>query len=197
MVSLLMNLESLTKWITAHIQRRLREMPPQLAKDVYAISLYMDVAEQEITFSVNTNSQVELALAGKSKGYGLPSGEQEARWNYAFWMQEPVSRFLTPPGSEDAKLWRSVLEEHGLQYSEEDDFDIEGYEIGVAKALSELSIKVSRALHASGIIQEVFHREVPIIVHQLEYDDAIADITESADPAGVAAEFVAWVRNGA
>jgi len=193
-----MNLESLTEWITAHIQRRLREMPPQLAKDVYAISLYIDVAEQEITFSVNTNSQVELALAGKSKGYGLPSGEQEARWNYAFWMQEPGSRFLTPPGSEDAKLWNSILEELGFhQYSEKDDFDIEGYEIGVAKALSELCIKVSRALHASGIIQEVFHRDVPIIVHQLEYDDAIADITESANPAGVSAEFVAWVTNDA
>jgi hypothetical protein len=192
-----MNLESLTKWISAHIQRRLREMPSQLAKDVYAISLYMDVAEQEITFSVNTYSQVELALAGKSKGYGLPSGELEARWNYAFWMQEPGSRFLTPSESEDAKLWNSVLEKLGLQYSDKDDFDIENYEIGVAKALSELSIKVSLALHASGIIQEVFHRDIPVIIHQLEYDDAIADITESANPAGVAAEFVAWVRNGA
>jgi len=172
-------------------------MPPRLAQNVYAISLYMDIAEQEIAFSVNTDCQVELALAGKSKGYGLPSDEAEAKWNYAFWMQEPGSRFLTPPESEDAKLWKSVLEKRGLQYSEEDDFDIEGYEAGITEALTELGVQVSRALHASGTVREVLHRDVPIIVHELDYYDVIADITESANPAGLAAEFISWVRNGA
>lgn len=172
-------------------------MPSTLAQNVYVISLYMDADHQELIFSVNTNQQVELALAGNSNGYGLPSNEAEARWNFAFWMQKPNSRFLTPPDSEDAKLWKFVLQERGLLYSEEEDFDIEGYETGVSEALMELSIKVSHSLHASGAIQEVFHRDIPVIVHELEYYDAIANITESANPDGLAANFVSWVRSQA
>lgn len=192
-----MNVSPLQNLIAEHIMRRLREMPEHLAQDVYAISLYTDVHDQELVFSVNTQTQVQAALAGKTKAYGLPTGEAEARWNYAFWMRETGSRFLTPPESEDARLWMALLQERGIEYSEDDDFDIEAYETSVTEVLTSLAVGVSCALHASGVIRKVFAKDIPIIVHQLEYYDATAEQTEAANPALVASEFVNWVRNGA
>ncbi|MEV7438623.1 hypothetical protein [Streptomyces griseoviridis] len=37
---------------------------------------------------------------------------------------------------------------------------------------------------------------MPVIVHELEYYEAIARQTEAANPPGLADEFTSWVRNG-
>jgi hypothetical protein len=50
-------------------------------------------------------------------------------------------------------------------------------------------------LHADGLIQKIFGRPVAVLVHEVEYYDAIADQAEAANPPGVAADFVTWVRN--
>jgi len=39
-----------------------------------------------------------------------------------------------------------------------------------------------------------FGQSVPIIVHELEYYDQIAEQTRKANPPGLTLEFEAWVR---
>ncbi|MET8206232.1 hypothetical protein ABZT51_09325 [Streptomyces sp. NPDC005373] len=39
-------------------------------------------------------------------------------------------------------------------------------------------------------------RTVPVIVHELEYYEAIVLQTEAANPPGLADEFTSWVRHG-
>jgi hypothetical protein len=56
-------------------------------------------------------------------------------------------------------------------------------------------VQLANQLHADGMIRKVFGRPVPVLVHEVEYYDAIADQAEAANPPGVAADFVAWVRN--
>jgi hypothetical protein len=58
-----------------------------------------------------------------------------------------------------------------------------------------ICVRVSRRLHKSGIVRQKFGKEIPVIIHELEYYDQIAQQTSAANPAGLADEFVDWVLN--
>ena len=191
-----MSLDTLSNLISNHIGMRLRSLPKHLVDDIYAISLYMnkgDIQEPMLTFSFNTRSQIARVMASEANAFGNPSDESEATWNYAFWMQTPNSSYLTPPHGEDGVLWGAACKDMGLEYLEDDDFDIDGYEDGIGNLLAKLAISVSLSLHASGIFVEKFGRILPIVIHELEYYDEIASITKSGNPEGVADEFINWV----
>ncbi|MEU9299452.1 hypothetical protein [Streptomyces sp. NPDC048269] len=51
-------------------------------------------------------------------------------------------------------------------------------------------------MHGRGLIEKVFGRPIPVILHELEYFEAVARRTELANPAGPADEFARWVRGG-
>jgi hypothetical protein len=64
--------------------------------------------------------------------------------------------------------------------------------------LGELTLRERRdakLLHDEGDIAALFGNTIPVIVHELEYYDQIADQTIMANPRGVADEFAAWVRS--
>src|SRR5690348_4478567 len=52
------------------------------AGDIYALSFYLDFNQDvpQLTLGYNTNAQVAKKLSSAS-------GPDEARWNYAFWLQ--------------------------------------------------------------------------------------------------------------
>jgi hypothetical protein len=58
-----------------------------------------------------------------------------------------------------------------------------------------LCVRTARRLHDDGIIQQTFGRPVPVLIHELEYYDQIADQTEDANPPGLAEAFSSWIRN--
>lgn len=43
-------------------------------------------------------------------------------------------------------------------------------------------------------MERLFGAPLPILIHELEYYDAIAEQTERANPPGVADAFARWVR---
>ena len=45
------------------------------------------------------------------------------------------------------------------------------------------------------MIQETFARSLPIVIHELDYYDEIAQRTAEANPPGVADGFVAWINS--
>jgi hypothetical protein len=191
-----MNFESLQVMISNHIEMRLRELPARVIIDIYAASLYMDITDIEeprLTFSINTKSQIAYALAGETQAYGKPSDEDEAKWNYAFWLRQPYSTFLIPDNSPDCILWHNVCNERGIIYDDSDEFDIDAYERAVGSLLAELAIEVAKSIHKSGVIIELFRENIPIIIHELEYHDETAKLTQLANPPSVADEFIKWV----
>jgi len=190
-------LNSLSTILVANCRDFLAKAPSSIVKDVYAVSLYTnleDVAQAELILSCNTYTQIAQSLSGATAAFGLPSTEEEAKWNFAFWLQTPNLRLLVPPDSADGTLWRQLLGQRDLVYTDLESFDVDLFEAGVRALLQETAIQVAQAMHKEGVLRGVFGKDLPVIIHDLEYDDSVADLTEKANPIGLAAEFCNWVR---
>jgi hypothetical protein len=86
----------------------------------------------------------------------------------------------------------------GLRYSDADeDANFEAcMDIGdqiTAAFVRECCDTVCR-LHASGAVTAIYGRSIPLLVHELEYYDEIAEQNKAANPPGVCDEFALWVR---
>ena len=190
--------ESLRDLLVAQCRGFLQKLDMVVREDVYAFSLYVDTGDTtapELVLSFNTYAQTKRALAGQTASYGgLPSSENEARWNYGFWLRAPNLRCLVPRESSDGSLWHQLLAERGISYSESEEFDIESFETSVKHLLNELAVAVAKEMHRTGLIREIFGRDLPIIIHGLEYDEGTAQRTASANPKGLSADFCKWAR---
>jgi hypothetical protein len=84
-----------------------------------------------------------------------------------------------------------------LNYTDEEeeaDFD-RTLELGerIEAEFRQTSARLGRRLHDDGVIAAKFGRPIPIIVHNLEYEDGTVQLTRAANPKGLADEFAAWV----
>lgn len=173
----------------------LRAIPTVEAPGIYAVSFFVyddgdDPRRPTLTVGYNTETQVRTCLA-------RASDESEARWNYAFWLQNKLAivgrEKRDPAGAELRERW---IREAGLW------FEIEGSPFRAAettkgKAITSTfvgwCVALGRELHDSGVIMSVFGRTIPIIVHELEYYEAIAVQTAAANPPGLTEDFAEFV----
>ena len=61
---------------------------------------------------------------------------------------------------------------------------------GITEAFLEVLIEVVKELHESGFIKEQFGKEIPVLIHELEYYEEIAEQNLKANPAETVEEFV-------
>ena len=127
----------------------------------------------------------------------MASDSSEAKWNYAFWLQTEVC-VIGAAGTEGAVLRQEWIKSLGLAYSDEEeggDFE-RCMRLGgqITERFVALCVRVAGLLHDGGVITGKFGRPVPIIVHELEYYDQIAEQTRAANPQGLTTEFEDWVR---
>jgi hypothetical protein len=178
-----------------------------LANDVYAISFFIyddndDPRMPTLTVGHNTVSQWQKQAAGEVDADppgNRASDSQEAKWNYAFWLQDMdlviADRRDDPEGVRLREIW---INELGLNYDEKLwDTDIDrAIELGqqITAQFVQMVMAVAKHLHDQGIVEQAFGRPVPILVHELEYYEQIAKQTEEANPPGLADEFAQWVR---
>lgn len=182
--------------------------PPEGAReDSYVLSLRVqddddDHRRPTVIVSVNTEAQVKLALQRERP---TASSAEEARWNFAFWLQTPLvvvggrwdprphgACIWDPAGADLIEAWFRHL---GLWYPEFDASDqvlANGQEM--TRRFVDVCLSTARRLHESGVIVATFGRPVPVLVHELEYYDGIADQNLAANPSDVVAPFVEWVR---
>ena len=124
--------------------------------------------------------------------------EREARWNYAFWRQNQLAIVCDSNADRvGAKLPEEWARENSLWYDLAEGEDAIFNERGepLTNAFVRLLVDVVRRLHAEGDIQRIFGRSLPVLIHELEYDDEIAEQNLAANPAGVVPEdFVGWCR---
>jgi len=142
---------------------------------IYAVSFYFWYEEDghwpALTIGYNTEARVQRALTGPSDGcFSMPADEDEARWNYAFWLQNELAvigdETRDPIGTELIQAWISA---NGLWYSGRD----ESAEAGAAADqvddyVTSLYVRTAQQLHADGMITQILGRPVPILVHEPE-----------------------------
>ncbi|MCL2486138.1 MAG: hypothetical protein FWE86_00880 [Oscillospiraceae bacterium] len=151
-------------------------------EDIYAISLFVydegdNPCEPTVTLGYNTERDYKQAVPSASN-------QLEARWNYAFWRQNQELVFGI---NETAKIVKQWIVEKGLPYyTYEELFENNVYDnifecidaLQLEKITAEfvdVLICVVKELHETGFIEGEFGRKIPVIIHELEYYDKIAE----------------------
>ena len=174
------------------------------AAEIYALSFYYSADDDDprkaiLSVGYNTNARWRACTPapGQPPKWPIASSSDEAKWNYAFWLQhkgEACNIGGSRPDAAARKEWIQSLGCWWTDEQQEEDFD-STIELGdkVMDQFVELCIAVAKRLHDEGVIAKKFGRPVPILVHELEYHDGIAEATRRANPTGLAAEFEKWI----
>lgn len=180
-----------------HLLRSVREaltaIPAADGPDIYAISFFTYDEDDEpqqpaLTVGYNTESQVKHVLDNaKDRGGRRYPDPAEARWNYAYWLQNELAVIgdsnRDPEGAAQRTQWiKAIPRFHGHP------------ELITARFVA-ACVRMTHSLHEAGLIERAVGHPVPVLIHELEYHEQIAKQTEAANPPGLAKAFAAWVRN--
>ncbi len=189
--------------LSDHIHERtsdaLSAIPVHERSGIYVVSLLVydeedDPRRPTVTVGYNTESDVSRAT---DPAEPFTTDELEARWNYAFWRQNQLAVICdTDADPSGAQLREEWEREEGLWYA--DPGDPRSYELDkpLTNAFIRLLEGVVRRLQSEDIVR-IFGNPLPVLIHELEYDDEIAEQNVRANPPGVVPDgFVRWCRGG-
>ena len=174
------------------LSNKLKEAIVQWEKHgIYAISLFVydtcdNPCEPTVTLGYNTEENFCQQIV-------RASDEIEAKWNYAFWLQNEEYSFGIGDTQEIVKKW--IVQKGFRYYTYEEMFDsdqepdAETYE-GITEAFVRELIAVVKDLHKSGFIKNQFGKDIPVLIHELEYYDRIAEQNMEANPSEAVKDFV-------
>lgn len=153
--------------------------------DIYAVSLFYYNYEENpckpaVVLGYNTTSEFDV-----NKEFAL--NDSEARWSYVFWPQNEELCF----GTDDTeKVVRQWIKCSGFPYDEDvSDPDDEKYK-PITKAFIDLLVEIVQELHSSEFIKNTFGKEIPVLIHELEYNSEIAQINIKANGKKLVKDFV-------
>lgn len=166
-------------------------------KDIYALPFWYfndddDVRYPKIVIGYNTNGHYEASVRSASS-------RDEAKWNFAFWLQNE----LVEIGGLEDPLLDAWFKESPYHYSDEQNEEageddelfnelLEGGGQFDDEFIEEI-ISMTQRLFREGVIRQVFGKDIPVLIHELEYYDAPVNWTLKANPKGLVDEFVEWV----
>ena len=166
-------------------------LPSEVREDVYAVSFFMfngddDFRQPCLEVSYNTLSQVQKE-----------GGDEEAKWNYAYWLQEPsVSVGYL---NDSQTLVQAVLKDKALLYTDEEfeSMDANNYNSEKLDSISDLVsgwwIEVVKKLYSTEVVKRVFGKNIPLLIHDCEHSDV--SLSQRAIPEGVADDFYSYLSN--
>lgn len=180
------------------------DVDDKTSADIYALSFYFDNEEDPrrptLMVGYNTNARWHACTPapGQQPKWPVASDSDEAKWNYAFWLQEEGQICVIGDTPEDVMVREKWVKSLNLWYTdeeEEEDFD-RCLKMGekILEHFINWCAMVAKRLHDDGVITRKFGHPIPIIVHELEYYDRIAEVTRRANPADLAQEFVQWIN---
>jgi hypothetical protein len=145
--------------------------------DIYVISLFVydegdNPNQPTVTLGYNTISNYEENIDDAWD-------EEEAKWNFAFWLQNEEYVFGVDETRPIVEKW---IQENN--YIDEDDDMI------VTNAFVKVLVDIVKELHQSGFIKEKFGKAIPVIIHELEYYEEIANQNIEANGYELVEEFV-------
>ena len=158
--------------------------------DIYVISFFIYDYEDDpryptLRIGYNTISRWRSTIKDASDS-------DEAKWNYAFWLQNKIGH-IGMPDKTTADIITEWIKGIGLDYTDEEVLLMNSEDI--TKEFVNLCIEMAKRLHKEKSIIRKFQKSIPIIIHELEYYFQIALQTEQANPKGVADEFTKWVTD--
>ena len=166
-------------------------------KDVYALSFCYtcdddDLRFPKITLSYNTLSNV------KEESYNAASKE-DAKWNFDYWLQTEVETV----GGKLLKQWFAKTphfytdEENDRAIEEDEDLYDKLLKKGdrFCKEFIKEAIALAKQLLDEGEIERIFGRNIPIIIHQQDFEETPIIWTKKANPAKLIKEFLEY-RDG-
>lgn len=174
-------------------------LPEETRDDMYALSFWLCGGDEwlpSLLVSYNTRQQFVKKQGETHKQ------DDEAKWNYAYWLQDEAELLGVDAYGNNQEL-RTWLENAPFAYTEEqyeamfnnDDEDIDEKSDEFYQAFIETQIAVVQRLFAEGVIARTFGKNIPVLVHELEYYDVPLAWTERANPKGLADEFLSYWRN--
>ncbi len=185
-------MSNLKNYVYENIKTKILSWDNDIINDIYVISFYIENVEDEsekpmITLGYNTMEQYEKSISHASSN-------AEAKWNFAFWLQneELIIGDNWGENLEDREMIFEWIKENNLYYWYEDE-DFDKLVDKIIHEFVELCVEVVKQLHYEGVIQEKFGRAIPILIHELEYYPLIAEQNERANPKEVVKEFVDWI----
>jgi hypothetical protein len=165
-------------------------------ESIYVISFFVydkedDPRKPTLQIGYNTLDKVESSK-DKAGSYN------EAKWNYAFWLQNNILKLGI---GDDIALRDSWVKRNGLFYEEseeslDEDEDSEFDEIEAGEKVTEKYIEmlqeIVRKLHSENVIRTKFGKMIPVIIHELEYYKKIIDQNLECNPQELLIDFKKW-----
>ena len=166
-------------------------------EDIYAISFFIYSNESYQYRGYDNVSMWAISYNTEEDCDGADEFDEE-RWNYAFWRQDEtmIIDIDTPNQYTDALFdWYAQKGITNIGEENEDEmYDDNMSYIGKGPAghyeLLGIAANVARKLHEEGVIKEHFEKDLPIIIHGLEYAWYDIEATEKANPNGQADVFL-------
>lgn len=147
----------------------LERVPEPLKRETYVLAFNIwridaDNRHPYVDIGYNTESQYEEQTRRSSDPW-------EARWNYAFWILEGFDKLgNVPEDPVGAPLYEKETRNLGIWYDGE--FDL------------------ARHLHASGTIERIFGRPLPVVVFDMDCPGWEEEATKAANPAELIEDFL-------
>lgn len=170
------------------------------ADGIYAISFFVESNENNTYNDYKNVSEFAVSYNTESECEGIGLYDEE-RWNYAFWLQNETYVIDTANVNEETrKLYDWYAEQNITDIGREDEdcYDENMCYIGKGPVghyeLLMLAAEVARSLQSEGYIKRLFKKDVPIIVHGLEYAWYDIEATKLANPNNEAADFLKYVE---
>lgn len=184
------------------IKEAILQIDNSMVSEIYVLSFYIyngddDPRQPMLTVGYNTNERWQACTPkpGQAPKWPIASDVEEAKWNFAFWLQNEelvIGGYDFDPVSE----WVRNSPYYYTDEQAEDDFDkTDLLSQKIQDKFTEIAISHAQKLHSDGVITAKFGKDIPIIVHELEYYDKPVLWTKQANPGGLAKEFEKWVSS--
>lgn len=174
--------------------RALDQLSNSVVIEIYALSFWVYSDEDDprhpvLEFSYNTTTQFERATPNASSA-------AEAKWNFAYWLQDCVVRI----GGKDDHLIAAWLHEKNLNYTNDEALNESDrcmdLDIIIEEEFWNLCARIAKQLHDDSEIAKKFGHPIPIIIHNLEYHEKNVELARGINPPGTSDEFVDWASFG-
>lgn len=165
-------------------------------EDIYAISFFVESNEAYEYKGFENVSMWAISFNTEEDCDGADELDEE-RWSYAFWRQDETMIIDVDAPNKYTDALFEWYKEHGIknigEENEDEMYDEDMNYIGKGPVghyeLLQIASSVAEKLQKEGIIKEHFGREIPIIIHGLEYAWYDLEATAKANPNGQADVF--------
>jgi len=183
------------KELSKHIEQKwsstIKLIDKKLTDEIYAFSFFVydhddDPRYPTLTIGYNTYSNLQ-------KQIDIAANEAEAKWNYAYWLQNEIAVVGNEKDNSGKLLINNWITKLGLNYTDQEvekNYVVCG-EKGeqISKQFIKILIEIVKNSHANELTDK------PILIHELEYYDKIKNQNIKANGKERVKEFSKWINN--